>query len=637
MNKSTLLAVLVCGAASAHAESPYQANIDSLKKHKTPEWLLDAKFGIWTHWCPVTNAISNSAEQMGWYGGQMYIDGSREQQYHLANFGTVEDVGYGDLCEKFNPEKFDPASWAELFAKSGAKFAGPTAVHHDNFAMWDSEVTPWNAVAMGPKRDIVGELEKEIRAQGMKYMLSYHHGYSWFYYRDVYKHEQPSEKNILLFGESRPADIHEFQIAPVTYQDRWLGMANEANNKYQPDVIWHDFGLEKNISPDYRDKFLAEYFNMGERNGKQVEALIRDFDLPKTVCMNSMEKGVRGYLDPIPWNVVTSISQEWFAFSPKNGVELLSLGDIVHQLVDTVSKNGTFILNIGPNADGTIRQQYQDRLLELGGWLEENGDAIYNTRPWDVYGEFPRGIPRWRFVGHVTPSYDSRDIRYTRSKDGTNVYAITLGWPKMSQLELQAVKVNKAPAGAAVTLLGSAQPVAFSKSQAGNLVLDLSSVDLRKLDHSSPAYAFDLSGFDLAASDRAHDYSPNAIGLYPREAAYSGWGLHAAPEERGAVITRWVTENEQAHWQKNIREASRYKVVVRYSMRHEHGFPLQLVNGNQVLNFDVEHTGAGDIKEVTIGSMQLEQGFQEFVLRTKDKTRPTYKHLKIYGFTLVPE
>ena len=593
--------LITCAAALLALNLPvshaaYEPTQESLSKHQDPEWLLDAKFGVWTHWTPITHAIREATHPMGWYGGHMYLKNFPEHRHHLKHYGKVEEVGYPAIIEDFNPVNFDAKAWAELFAASGAQFAGPTAIHHDNVAMWDSELTPWNMTNMGPKRDLVGELGEAIREQGMKYMLSYHHAFSWWLYRGAYDYEEYNDKNIQLFGEKRPDDLHEYHIAPESFQQRWLDLTNEANEKYQPDVTWFDFGLSKNTSAEFRNAMFADYYNMGEKWGKEVQVLMRDRKVAEHYGNLSMEKGVPGTLVDYSWNVVDSISEEWFAFSPKNGVNTMPLHEIVHSLVDTVSKNGTYILNIGPRADGSIREVYEKRLREVGSWLETNGEAIYGTRPWLTYGENARGFPMWRYRAIFNYVYDHRDVRYTQSKDGQTVYAITMGWPQVASLTMQSGVVTKQSADAQVRLLGHPEPVPFQVNKEGKIVLDIAGIDMSKIEPRDPAFSFAITGFEFALAENADLFSPNAVGLHPEEAGYQGRALRHGVGDSGTYITYWLTDEDAAHWQKTVRNPVKYKVVMRYSNHDEREFPLEFAFGDTVLEQTSSITKPGEVR-----------------------------------------
>ncbi|MDP6491569.1 MAG: alpha-L-fucosidase, partial [Kiritimatiellia bacterium] len=156
--------------------SKYEPTWNSLSQYSMPAWLRDAKFGIYTHWGPYT--VPAYGENGTWYGSRMYDKTRPHYRHHVKTYGDPKAFGYKDLIPQLTAEKFDAEEWAQLFKDSGARFAGPVAIHHDNFAMWESKVNPWNSMAMGPKRDVTGELEKAIKGQGMKFITTFHHAYN---------------------------------------------------------------------------------------------------------------------------------------------------------------------------------------------------------------------------------------------------------------------------------------------------------------------------------------------------------------------------------------------------------------------------------------------------------------------------
>jgi alpha-L-fucosidase len=157
MTKLTILIVGMAVAGNLMAKDTYTADWESLAKHEAaPEWLKDAKLGIYFHWGVYSVPAFNSE----WYPHHMHIPDHKVHKYHLKTYGDPAEFGYHDFLSDFTGEHFDPEEWAELFQKAGARFAGPVAEHHDGFAMWDSKLTPWNAKAMGPKRDVLGDLSR---------------------------------------------------------------------------------------------------------------------------------------------------------------------------------------------------------------------------------------------------------------------------------------------------------------------------------------------------------------------------------------------------------------------------------------------------------------------------------------------
>ncbi len=443
----------------AVGQGPYRAEWESLKAHKDPEWFRDAKFGIYTHWGPVTLGREEGPGGGEWYGREMYQTNSPMFRWHQQQFGDPHTVGYKDVIPKFTAPKFDPNKWAALFARAGARFAGPVAVHHDNFAMWNSEVTPWNSVRMGPKRDITGELATAYRAQGLKLLTTFHHGYAWRYFEPAFRFDAVDGKNFLLYTEP-----HGTNAPPsVRFQDQWLAMVMECVRKYKPDMIWFDFELKEVITPAYEQKMFAAYYNWAAALHRESAVAHKFREIHRYTGVLDFERGREDRLVPYPWLTDTALGP-WFN---RNADPYRSTENLVHVLVDIVSKNGCLLLNVGPQADGAIPERAEKMLTEVGDWLKVNGEAIYGTRPWAIFGEGPtRDKKGGGFSERVDRKFTPADIRFTQSKDGGTLYAIALGWPADGTLRIKSLA---AAAGeiADVRLLGSGKMVKWRQTGEG--------------------------------------------------------------------------------------------------------------------------------------------------------------------------
>ncbi|RZO86610.1 MAG: alpha-L-fucosidase [Kiritimatiellaceae bacterium] len=483
MKKFSMIVLSLCVWMSAEALTQaaapqYEASWESLAQHEAaPEWLKDAKLGIYFHWGP----YSVPAFHNEWYPRWMFFRDHSAGKHHIENYGDPSEFGYHDFVPMFTAEHFDPEDWAELFQRSGARFAGPVAEHHDGYAMWDSEVTPWNSMDTGPKRDILGELFESLEKRDMKTIATFHHARNLQRYdeesaavetakggrRIMYTSHYPWIKGDpstsddpalqLLYGNMDPDKWHE---------EVWLGKLVEVIDKYQPDIIWFDSWLEM-IPESHRQRFCAYYLNEAAQWDKEVVIIRKQEDLPINFTVNDHEKSREPKVSPVLWMTDDTISTGSWCYT--DTLEVKPVHKVIHTLVDTVAKNGVVLLNISPKADGSIPEDQRSVLLGLGDWLATNGEAIYETRPWKVGAEGPTSEPEGGFKEHVKflkLEYSHKDIRYTASKDGKTVYAMLLGDPEgAGEITLEGFKQAAAKAKSVALISGEA--VAFKNTGEG--------------------------------------------------------------------------------------------------------------------------------------------------------------------------
>jgi alpha-L-fucosidase len=312
-----------------------------------------------------------------------------------------------------------------LFQKSGAKFAGPVAEHHDGFAMWDSRYSEWNAAKMGPERDVVGELEKAIKKRNMKFVTAFHYALHWDWYPVWDKrYDTGNPKYSGLYGE-----YHEQgAMRSWEFKDTWYNKLIEVVDKYDPDFMWFDFCLHR-IPEGYIKDYLAYYYNHAQENGKEVVVTYKRHDIIPGAGVRDLELGQQPDLAYYEWITDTSIEGRG-AWGWADDLTFKSANRLINNLIDNVSKNGYLLLNVGPKPDGTIPDEAKEILLKMGAWLETNGEAIYGTTPWFIYGEGPTNVEhilRPKGFNETPAVYTHEDIRFTVKDD--ILYATFMEWP----------------------------------------------------------------------------------------------------------------------------------------------------------------------------------------------------------------
>ena len=446
----------------------YEPTWQSLQNHGTPQWLRESKFGIYTHWG--IYSIPACGPNGTWYPYNMYRPGNSQYDHHERTFGPASEFGYKDFIPGFTGENFDAEEWAQLFKSAGAGFAGPVAEHHDGFSLWDSAVNEWNAARMGPKRDVVGELEKAIRGQGMRFLTAFHHFEQWWFYPHWRRDCDVSNPQFAglygpmhnLDGLGGDADDRRndwlLQDRPDgKFHDFWRAKIDEVVESYRPDLMWFDFGLNF-VQEDYKKRMLADYYNKEREWGRELAVTYKTHDLVPGVALIDYELGRMDRLTYYDWVTDTSIDDQG-AWSFVSDAGFKNASALVHNLVDNVSKNGYLLLNVGPKADGSIPEEAKDRLVAMGEWLTINGEAIYGTTPWLTYGEGPTEMTdSGMFSERHEVEYTAEDYRFTCTDNC--IYATCLGWPEQTSNIKSMRRLNEAEIKS-VTMLGSGKPLAW--------------------------------------------------------------------------------------------------------------------------------------------------------------------------------
>jgi alpha-L-fucosidase len=452
-------------------KGPFQASWESLKAYKVPAWYLDAKFGIFLHW----GLYSVPAFDNEWYPRNMYMRESPVFKHHVETYGPQSKFGYKDFIPRFKAEKFDANAWAELFRKAGAKYVVPVAEHHDGFPMYDCGFTDWSAAKMGPKRDIVGELAAAVRKQGLHFGASSHRAEHWFFLEGGMKFDSDvrDPRYLSFYGPAQPQRLpgakHDNQPNQA-HMDNWLARSTEIVDKYQPEIVWFDWWIEEPAWKPYLQKFAAYYYNRAAEWDRGVAINYKHEAFPEQTAVLDIERGKLDKTRPLFWQTDTSVSIKSWGYIEHD--QFRSADSLVDDLVDIVSKNGCLLLNVGPKPDGTIPDEAQKILLEMGRWLSVNGEAIYGTRPWKIYGEGPTKVMGGSFKDTASKPFTGEDIRFTTK--GETLYAIALAWPANGKVVIKSLaKGSPHMAGEikSVELLGARSKLNWTRDAAGLTVV----------------------------------------------------------------------------------------------------------------------------------------------------------------------
>lgn len=484
--------------AGLSGQGPYRPTWDSLLQYEAPEWYRDAKFGIWAHWSP-----QSVPEAGDWYARNMYIEhmeryqyhmkGSNQYLYHEQHYGVPSLFGYKDLCPQWTLLNWEPDALIERYKKAGAKFFFALANHHDNFDAWDSKHQPWNAMQIGPHRDVVGVWAKAARQQGLRFGVTVHQARNWWWFQTSHGADQSGPRKGIpydgrltapegrnqwwqgldpqrLYGPKHPYDA----LPDVSYVKNFYDRTRDLIDQHNPDLLYFDNPLfplgwaGMNIG--------AYYYNHNLQSNGRMEGVINIKNVPDRLTkavVADCERGLNAAITPHPWQSETCIGNWHYNRNlfeqPGEFGGYLPPRAVIHWLIDTVSKNGTFVLNIPGLPDGTIDSKEIAILDQITRWIDVNGEAIFATRPWKIFGEGPNMVKSGSFQGDTIGKLGEKDIRFTRSKDNRILYALVLGVPAAA-FTIQALGTSASTNPGKiqhVQILGTDQKVAWRQSDSG--------------------------------------------------------------------------------------------------------------------------------------------------------------------------
>jgi alpha-L-fucosidase len=429
-------------------KGPFQATPESLQQYHVPDWFRDAKFGIWAHWGP-----QSGVERGDWYARNMYIQGSRQYNYHVAHYGHPTKVGYKDLCPLWKAAEFDPEHLIGLYKGAGAKYFVSMGVHHDNFDLWNSKYTRWNAVKVGPHKDVVGLWRTAAVKHGLRFGVTEHLWISYKWFAVSHGSDKTGPLTGVHYDGADPAYADLYHDAgcdkwandydpdqfgwnddgiPDSWKQRWFLRIQDLLDNYQPDLLYTDGPLP---FENYGYSAVANLYNLSAKlHGGQTQAVYtskRPQDCAVGTCVLDIERGLANQIRSAPWQTDTCIGEWHYNREVYEEHRYKSAKTVVDLLVDIVSQNGNLLLNFPLPNSGQLDPDELKVLARITGWMGVNSEGIYGTRPWKVYGEGPSTQvekPGGSFNEAKRRALTAEDVRFTTK--GNALYAFIMGWPE---------------------------------------------------------------------------------------------------------------------------------------------------------------------------------------------------------------
>ncbi|MES2176914.1 MAG: alpha-L-fucosidase [Gemmatimonadota bacterium] len=492
------------------AAEPFEATWESLANYKTPDWFRDAKFGLWAHWGPQCQP-----EHGDWYARQMYIQGHPQNVHHVATYGHPSRYGFKDVINAWKAEHWDPEELLTLYQRAGARYFVALANHHDNLDLYDSSHHAWNTMNVGPKRDIVGTWAKIARAKGMRFGVTNHSAHAWHWYQTAYGYDAEGREAGVRYDAATltkadgkgtwwdgldpqqlytgprmvmPDGITTAKEAAKWHEDndrkwnenpppdggayarQWFLRCQELVTKYRPDLLYFD-NTELPLGQTGLD-IAAWFYNANMKlNGGSLQAVLNAKALApghRSALVEDYERGFSETLQPLPWQTDTCIGGWHYdrGIYERHGYK--SADTVVKLLVDIVSKNGNLLLNIPVRSDGTIDSDERSVVEGIARWTAENGDAIFGTRPWKIFGEGPTRVRGGMFVERPSTPFTPEDIRFTTK--GDTLYALPLARAQSGMITIKSLATGSSLAAGEVRrveLLGAPGPLQYSRDANG--------------------------------------------------------------------------------------------------------------------------------------------------------------------------
>lgn len=484
MKKMLLLLLVAATICPMLAQQKFEPTLESFEKnYKFPEWFRDAKFGIWAHWGP--QAVPRQGD---WYARKMYIQdiynknkkvytGKPESDYvyHNEHYGHPSEFGFKDIIPLWKAERFDPEALMKLYKRVGAKYFVSMGTHHDNFFLWNSKIHKWNAVQMGPKKDIVALFQAAAKKEGLRFGVSEHLAASYTWYQTSHGADKTGPKAGVPYDGANPmyedlyhpkldsTDMEWLTTNPKNHQN-WLNSIMELIDMYHPDLLYSDSELPFG---QVGREMLAHYYNSNKDAVYNCK-----HGLPNQKWVMDIERGLIDSIPPFPWQTDTSIG-DWFY---KTGQKYKSGKDVVQMLIDIVSKNGNLLINVVQTPEGDLEPDVMAILESIASWTAVNGEGIYGTRPWKIFGEGPSVTTKKEKGMHggirddQKNAYTPADFRFTTK--GNALYAFCMANPttdlRIVSLAKNAKYTNKSIAS--VSILGCKDKLKWKQTAEGLVI-----------------------------------------------------------------------------------------------------------------------------------------------------------------------
>ncbi|MGD0093593.1 MAG: alpha-L-fucosidase [Planctomycetota bacterium] len=623
------------------AEEPFKPDMESLKQYKCPDWFRDAKFGIWAHWGP--QAVPMDGD---WYARGMYEEGNGHYKHHLANYGHPSEQGYKDIIPLWKAEKWDPERLMGLYKKAGARYFVSMACHHDNFDLWNSKFHKWNAVNMGPQRDVVGDWKKAAEKNGLRFGVSEHMGASFTWFQSSHRADKAGPKAGVPYDGADPkyADLYHppadpkdkdwYSKNPEWHQEWYKRLADLIDN-YKLDLLYTDGGVP--FGNEAGRSMIAHLYNTDLNRRGKLEAVYTCKQKSEGRWIEDLERGVMPRINPDPWQTDTSIGDWYYNKNWKakdTGTMYRSAKWVIHTLVDVVSKNGNLLLNVVQRPDGSLDPEVEVMLEQLAAWNTVTGEAIYGTRPWLVFGE---GAVKFK-GGHFTEdfAYSSKDIRFTTK--GRTLYAVALGWPADNQL---AIRSLAKPAGqnvnniTAVNLLGPNTKLEWKQTA------DALLVTLPAEKPSEYTCALKITGTELKPIEvlqAVEPVRPDAKGnltLLPDAAEMHGEQVKTEQQGNTPNIGFWDRGDDWVSWKVKFAEPGAWQVSASCATTNPESEFVVEIAGQQLSGKATQTGGWGDFRAVELGKIEIKEAGEQLV-KVRPKDAKTWKAINLAAINMKP-